>query len=178
MLSLPKRARVSHAPDLPGVVAAFARAGARHVVIGGFAVIAHQYIRGTEDTDLLIPDDPENDRRVAAALGSLSATWPGGAAVTPADLAARDHVRVESPSHGIVDLLREGTSPLDFDSVDADAVEAEVRGSAVRVAGLASLVAFKRLAGRPRDRADLDELAARHGDLPILPVPGLDDPPD
>jgi len=46
------------------------------------------------------------------------------------------------------------------------------------VAGLASLVAFKRLAGRPRDRLDLEELEARHGPLPILPVPGLDLPLD
>lgn len=43
-----------------------------------------------------------------------------------------------------------------------------------RVAGLASLVGFKRLAGRPQDRADLIELEAIHGELPVDPIPGLD----
>jgi hypothetical protein len=33
----------------------------------------------------------------------------------------------------------------------------------------------KRLAGRPRDRNDLEELEAFHGELPIEPIPGLDD---
>jgi hypothetical protein len=44
----------------------------------------------------------------------------------------------------------------------------------IDVAGLASMVAFKRLAGRPRDRNDLDELEARYGPLPITPIPGFD----
>ena len=48
----------------------------------------------------------------------------------------------------------------------------------IRVCGLASLVAFKRLAGRSRDRLDLEELRERHGgELPLLDLPGLDDEP-
>ncbi len=42
------------------------------------------------------------------------------------------------------------------------------------VAGLSSIVGFKRLAGRPRDRNDLIGLAEIHGELPIEPIPGLD----
>lgn len=60
--------------------------------------------------------------------------------------------------------------------MDAGAIEGTVGGVTVRVAGLESLVAFKRLAGRPRDRLDLEELAARLGELPIVAVPGLDPP--
>ncbi len=69
-----------------------------------------------------------------------------------------------------------GVAPLDFATVDAGAVTGVVEGVGVRVAGLERLVAFKRLADRPRDRLDLEELAARHGELPIVPVPGLDPP--
>ncbi len=43
------------------------------------------------------------------------------------------------------------------------------------VAGLRTVVAMKRLSGRPRNRNDLAELEAEHGELPIDPVPGLDD---
>lgn len=161
-------------PDLPGVVAALSARGARHVVIGGFAVIAHQFIRATEDVDVLVPDDPDNDARLALALEDLGARLPGGEPATVEWLGEHDHARLESAAHGLVDVVREGVAPLDFASVQAGAVEGEVQGVAIRVAGLASLVAFKRLAGRPRDRLDLDELAARHGELPIVAVPGLD----
>ncbi len=162
-------------PDLPRVVAAFNDAGARHVLIGGFAVIAHQYVRATEDIDLLIPDDPENDARVARALVALAARLRDGAPVGAGDLTGREHLRVESEA-GLVDLLREGAPPLDFESVDGEAIEAAVDGVSIRVCGLATLVAFKRLGGRSRDRLDLEELKARHGgELPQLPLPGLDD---
>ena len=42
------------------------------------------------------------------------------------------------------------------------------------VASLSSIVGFKRLAGRPRDRRDLEELEAFHGELPSEPIPGVD----
>ena len=162
-------------PDLPRVAAAFNAAGARYVVIGGFAVIAHQYVRATEDVDLLIPDDAANDERVADALLGLGARLRAGGGVTAELIGAREHVRVESDA-GLVDLLRAGASPLDFDSVDAAAIEATVDDVLIRVCGLASLVAFKRLAGRSRDRLDLEELRERHGGvLPLLDLPGLDE---
>jgi hypothetical protein len=76
---------------------------------------------------------------------------------------------------GIVDLLREGVAPLDFATVAAAALQGDLGDGPFPVAGLESLVAFKRLAGRPRDRHDLLELEQRHGPLPIVPIPGLDD---
>lgn len=162
-------------PDLPRVVAAFNAEGARHVVIGGFAVVAHQYVRATEDVDLLVPDDPANDARVIAALTRLDARRRDGSAIELADVSLREHLRVDSDA-GLVDLLRAGVAPLDFDSVDADSIEAVVDDVPIRVCGLATLVAFKRLANRSRDRLDLEELEARHGGkLPRLHIPGLDD---
>lgn len=44
----------------------------------------------------------------------------------------------------------------------------------VCVTALPSVVGFKRLARRPQDRVDLEELEAIHGDLPVEPIPGLD----
>ena len=65
-------------------------------------------------------------------------------------------------------------APLDFSTVEAGVITADVRGVRMRFAGLESIVAFKRLAGRPRDRQDLEALAELHGELPIAPIPGLD----
>ncbi|MFL5834171.1 MAG: hypothetical protein ACJ76B_09340 [Solirubrobacterales bacterium] len=55
-------------PKLDEAAAALVAAKAKFVVIGGFAVIANRFVRATEDVDLLVPDDPDNDRRVLDAL--------------------------------------------------------------------------------------------------------------
>jgi hypothetical protein len=72
-----------------------------------------------------------------------------------------------------VDILRGGLPPLDFDTVHQRAMLADYGSVKFPVAGLASIVGFKRLADRPRDRNDLIGLAEIHGDLSIDPLPGL-----
>ena len=70
-----------------------------------------------------------------------------------------------------VDFLLEGVAPLDFASVEAAALDNEMGGVPFRYAALATLVAFKRLAGRPQDRVDLEELeAVVQGVLADLPA--------
>ncbi len=162
-------------PDLRAATGAFLAAEARFVVIGGFAVVAHRHVRATEDVDLLIPDDPLNDERCLAALRALEARrLADRAPVAAADLAGRWHLRVTSRA-GLIDLLREGESPLDFEHATADALRADLGDGTFLVAGLATIVALKRLAGRPRDRQDLEALAEEHGSLPWLRLPDLDE---
>ncbi|HEY1357216.1 MAG TPA: hypothetical protein VGF21_02825 [Thermoleophilaceae bacterium] len=161
-------------PRLDAVVRALVGAGARFVVIGGFAVIAHGYVRATRDIDLLIPDDVDNDRSVLAGLTSLGGTraWDGKP-LDEDDLVGVPHLRALSEG-GLLDIVREGVAPLDFETVAANALRADFGGAPFLVAGLASLVAFKRLANRPQDRRDLEALAEIHGELPIEPIRGLD----
>jgi hypothetical protein len=162
------------APDLQALAGTLLTGNAQFVVIGGFAVIANRYVRGTEDIDLLIPEDTANDQAIELALEGLDARWfNDDRPLLHGELTGRDHSRLRTP-HGMLDLLREGSPPLDFATVREGAVEANLGAGPFHVAGLASLVAFKRLAGRPQDRADLAELEAIHGPLPIQPVPGLD----
>ncbi len=56
--------------------------------------------------------------------------------------------------------------------VDANAALTRMRP--FRVAALRSLVGFKRLSGRGRDRVDLENLENANGKLPIDEIPGLD----
>ncbi len=161
-------------PDLAGVVADANAADLPHVVIGGFAVIAHGYFRATKDSDLLVPDGPEADRAILRFLERIDATRSSdGKVFTADDVAGAHHLRVDS-RHGAIDIMRGGLQPLDYETVAADAIDGSWRGHPFRVASLRSLVGFKRLAGRGQDRVDLEKLERANGELPIDPIPGLD----
>jgi len=161
-------------PELAGVVADANAAGLPYVVIGGFAVIAHGYFRATNDSDLLVPDGPETDAAVLRFIELIGARRFGdGKVLTAADVAGAHHLRVDS-RHGVIDIMRGGLPPLDFETVSARSIEGSWRGQPFRVAALRSLVGFKRLAGRGQDRVDLEKLERANGELPIDPIPGLD----
>lgn len=161
-------------PELDVAVAAMIEAGARFVVVGGFSVIANRFIRATEDVDFLVPDDVANDRRVLTALLQLGGVHLRDEAPLRDDhLLGQAHLRAKTRA-GIIDILRGGLPPLDFDTVERRAMRADDDGAEFMVAGLSSIVGFKRLAGRPRDRNDLLGLAEIHGELPFEPIPGLD----
>jgi hypothetical protein len=55
--------------------------GARWLLIGGYALAAHGFVRVSEDVDILVDPSPENTRRWIAALASLMArrasSWDG-----------------------------------------------------------------------------------------------------
>jgi hypothetical protein len=161
-------------PDLEGVVADANAVGLECVVIGGFSVIYHGHIRATKDSDLLVPDGPQADDAIARFLDRSEATrFHDGKRITSKEIAGTHHLRVNT-RHGIVDLMRGGLPPLDYDTVAQRAEEAVWDGHTVRVAALPSVVGFKRLAGRPQDRQDLADLEAIYGELPIEPIPGVD----
>jgi hypothetical protein len=163
-------------PDLIGVVADADAVGLEYVVIGGFAVIYHGHVRATKDSDLLVPDGPDADRAVLRFLELVSGTrLRDNKVLTLEDIAGTPNLRVNS-RHGIIDIMRGGLPPLDYDTVAERAETVEFLGQLARIASLSSLVGFKRLAHRPDpDRSDLRNLEAIHGPLPIEPIPGLDE---
>jgi hypothetical protein len=162
------------APELPGVVADAEVAGLENLVIGGFSVIYHGYIRATKDSDLLVPDGPDADAAVLRFLEvSQARRLSDGKTLSVEDVADAQHLRVDT-RHGIVDILRGGLPPLDYATVSRQADAIDWKGQTVRFAALPSVVGFKRLAGRPQDKLDLSELEALHGKLPIEPIPGID----
>jgi hypothetical protein len=161
-------------PNLSGVVADANAVGLNYVVIGGFSVIYHGYVRATKDSDLLVPDGPDADAAVLRFLQRVDGKQLRDDEIfTPEDVARKTTLRVNS-RHGIIDIMRGGLPPLDYDTVAKRAEETDWDGQTVRMAALPSVVGFKRLAGRPQDRMDLTELEAIYGELPIESIPGLD----
>lgn len=162
-------------PELDVAVAAMVAEDARFVVIGGFSVIANRFVRATEDIDFLVPDDVENDRRVLAALRGLDGLrLRDDEPLREEHLVDQAHLRAKTRA-GVIDIMRGGLPPLDYETVEERAMPADYGGVEFPIAGLSSIVGFKRLAGRPRDRNDLIGLAEIHGELPDEPIPGLDE---
>jgi hypothetical protein len=162
-------------PDLDGVVADANAVNLPYVVIGGFSVIANGFVRATKDSDLLVPDGAEADEAILRFLERAGATrLYDGQVLTAGDIADSHHVRVMS-RHGIIDIMRGGLPPLDYETVAANSMPTQVGSEVAPVASLRSLVGFKRLADRGQDRLDLEELKALHGELPIDPIPSLDE---
>ena len=83
-------ARAPEPEDLIRICRALNDAGARYVLIGGFAVVAHGASRFTKDIDLLVDEAPENIARVKHGLSILS----DNAAADVADSDVRDHTVV------------------------------------------------------------------------------------
>jgi hypothetical protein len=108
-------------PDLVGVIADANAAGLKHVVIGGFSVIFHGYVRATRDSDLLVPDGEEADETILRFLEVADGRRLfDGKKLTIDDISGAEQLRVNS-RRGIIDVIRGGSPPLDFDTVSARA---------------------------------------------------------
>ena len=93
--------RAPQLQDLVRVCRSLNEHGARYVLIGGFAVIAHGAGRTTKDIDLLVDSSSENVSRIKSALAILADN--AAADVVETDVARYSVVRVADEI--IVDLL-------------------------------------------------------------------------
>lgn len=161
--------------DAAALFRALHDAGVEHVVVGGFAVIAHGVVRATKDLDVCPDPERANLERLAGLLRDLGARQVGvgdfeedAFPLDPTvvdDLAKGGNFLVETEL-GRLDIMQ-WLAGADSDDVYAwlseDALAAEVHGVPVRVASLVRLRAMKQAAGRPQDLRDLEDLADGHG---------------
>jgi hypothetical protein len=161
------------AQQIAAVVAGLDAARVRYLIVGGLAVVAHGYVRATQDLDLVVALDPDNARRAAEAFTRLGYR---PAAPVALELFAREECRAEwrrekgavvlplyhaQDPAARVDLFL--SEPFDFVSAHAAALRVEVaRGTVAMFLGLNDLLTMKRAAARPQDLADVAELETLH----------------
>lgn len=135
------------------------------VLIGGLAVNAWGVVRGTKDVDVVVAPDPENLKRVAEVAVAIHGHIQTGESFlsTPpsiaAQLASGERVAIETEL-GQLDIVQGLDGVPNYDELRAGATEAEVLGTSVLVCSFEALKAMKRVAGRTRDKADLEDLDA------------------
>jgi hypothetical protein len=159
-LADPPDGEYSRAPELEDLVELCGRlnaAGVKYVLIGGFAVILHGYVRGTKDIDLLVDASRENVERVRKALSYLEDN--AVAEVGDDELARYAVVRVADEI--VVDLMARACG-IDFEQASREGgVETvDIEGTPVPVATMRMLIRMKDTV-RPSDAADVEYLRLR-----------------
>jgi len=149
--------------DIGELIAVLAHHGVDYVVIGGVATQVHGHRRTTMDLDLTPDPDPENLRRLAAALAELEAR-PRDSRAENAEIPATDPERLAVAAvvpplltrHGQIHILKEPKGARAFDQMREGALVVDLDGNDVAIVSLDDLIRMKRAAGRP---ADLDDIA-------------------
>lgn len=134
------------------------------VVIGGIAAAARGSPTATVDLDVCYRRDAANLERLAGALQSIEARLRGTNEVLPflldaKTLRAGDHFTLTTDL-GDLDLLGTPAGTAGYDDLVDGADEVDLDGFTVRVASLEDLMRMKKAAGRPKDRVELEILAA------------------
>lgn len=122
-------------------------------------------MRGTKDVDVVIATSPDNIKRVAeVAVAAGGRVHQGDALLgTPFSIAAAlgggEQVAIETDL-GRLDVVQGLDGVPGFEDLRSRAVETEILGSKVWICSHEDLKAMKKVAGRTRDLADIEDLDA------------------
>lgn len=149
--------------DLRALLEALHDRAINFIVIGGVAVGAHGFIRGTEDLDLVPEPDPDNLQRLAVALAELGATLPtvGDRLFDPerdTGVIRRGGNVTASTRLGALDVVQRAQGVPSYAQLAEDAVESELLGVPVKVCSLRRLREMKQAQSRTQDLLDLENL--------------------
>jgi len=134
--------------DLRRICRALEDAGARYVLIGGFAVILHGGARTTKDIDLLVDPAPDNVARLKTALSVLEDD--AAREIEPDDL--ERYVVVRVADEVMVDLLGAACG-VTWAEARPTARTVDLDGTPILVADRRTLIRTKQTV-RPGDAAD------------------------
>jgi hypothetical protein len=146
--------RAPQVDDLVKICRSLNEAGARYLLIGGFAVIAHGAGRTTRDIDFLVDASPANVARIKTALGVLADN--AAAEVDTGDLERYSVVRVADEV--IVDLIGKACG-VEYDDAVRDRDQLEIDDVVIPLASKRTLIRTKNTV-RPTDAADTEFLRA------------------
>jgi hypothetical protein len=154
------------------VIRALDAKGVRFLVAGGLAVVAHGYLRGTKDIDLVIELVPQNIVEAFAALESVG--YKPVVPVTARQFADADQraAWIRDKGMQVLNFWSDAHRDMSVDVFVAEPFpfEAEYRQALVkplqneipvRFVTIPTLIHMKEAANRPQDRIDIDNLRLR-----------------
>lgn len=138
--------------DLISLCRSLNDAGVRYILIGGFAVILHGYVRGTQDVDLLIDSSKENIQRIKKALASL----PDNAISLIHDDEVEKYSVVRIADEFVVDLMKKACE-INYEEASKEIELREIEGVKIPIPKKELLIRMKDTV-RPSDKADANFL--------------------
>jgi len=138
--------------------------GVDFVVVGGYAAVLHGSPRVTQDLDVCYATDRANLDVLGRALVSANARLYGIDEDVPfvpdGRPLARTQLMTLMTDLGKLDLMTSPDGAPTYERLRRNAMAVDLGDHLVRIASIADLLSMKRAADRPKDRADVVELAA------------------
>ena len=144
----PPESRPPTLEDLLLLCRSLNQAGARYLVVGGFAVMQHGFTRATEDIDLLVESSLENQARVKKGLEAL----PDKAILELANDDFRNWVVVRVADEIVVDLMLTACG-IGYEEASKEIETVSIQGVPIPFASPALLLRMKQT-HREKDALD------------------------
>jgi len=141
-------------PDFKELLALFNAHRVEYVIVGAYALAFHGAPRFTGDLDLFVKPNPDNARRILAALAEFGF---GSAGLTAEDFTRPDHVIQLGVPPVRIDLITSLTG-VSWEETVAGRATGSYGDIPVHYIGRQQFIANKRATGRKRDLADLEAL--------------------
>lgn len=147
------------------------------IVVGGYAVAAHGFVRATKDIDICPDPAEENLLRLADALAELGAKPTGLDGFAEGEFHLKpdlDGLRYGGnwtlhTKHGRLDVLQHmaglGEDAGGWKELSRNAVTRTFLGHQCLFCSYEDLLRMKRGAGRPQDEVDINSLKAARGEI-------------
>lgn len=140
--------------DFQDLLRLFAKHEVQYLIVGGYAAMHYSQPRFTKDLDLWLKPSPENAGRVMRAFHEFGMPLID---VTQRDFEGESFQYMVGRAPVLFDFLT-SLPGLQFDSCWHERTTDTSEGFAIHYLSKQSLIKAKKLAGRPQDLADLDDL--------------------
>ena len=154
--------------SIPDILRALTDANVQFVLVGGFAVQLHGFVRTTIDLDLVLAMDDANLTKFIDV-----ATQFGLAPIIPVSIHSLKNakqidqwhkekgmiafaLREPQVSGSVIDVLVR--PEVTFDQLQVDAATVDLFGRSIKIASIEHLLFMKRIANRPKDQIDVEAL--------------------
>ena len=145
MTTLPK--------DFKEFIALLNKLDVRYIVIGGYAVVYHGYVRSTNDIDIWIDIHETNIEKLLRALNEFGFSSLN---IKRTDFSPNQIIQLGYPPNRI-DLI---TTPagVDFEACFKSKESVVIDDISINIIDLQNLIKAKKASNRTRDLADIEEL--------------------
>jgi len=143
--------------DFKDLLAEFNARQVEYLIVGAHALAAHGHVRATQDLDIWVRPDPENAKRVMAALRAFGAPLHD---LTEQDLSRPGlifQIGVEPIRIDVLTVI----DGVQFDEAWLERINSKFADQPVAVLSREHLIKNKLAAARTQDLADVEKLRAK-----------------